>query len=193
VYNMNYKGILLLILAGILALSCDEQLPGRENPPTVLVAGLSIEPGPTILEDSLIIGRGGEITIDVTNIYDEVLQDSAQIKGVVEFWVEKNPTLRTTVTFDQRALQNISTLFKGVLTLRVSQRIFFSTSWSQRTDSGEFFWRYVPVTELVDGRGKPYLLSDTLFMAARATIQVYQKVQPLRISEIHYPMTYIIR
>ncbi len=174
-------------------LSCDEQLPTREDPPSILLSSFSIEPGPAVLEDSTNSGRGGIINMDVTNIYDEVLQDTAMIRGTLELWMRTDPTKRATVTFDERALQNISSLFRGILTIRVNEKIFFVHQWSQRTDEGEYFWRYVPVTLKVDGQGNQYLESDTLYMAASASIQVFKKVQPIKLPEIHYSMFYIIR
>jgi len=180
-------------LSGLLLLSCDEQLPSREDPPSVLIPTISIEPGPAILEDSVNSGRGGIVNMDVTNIYDEVLQDTAKIRGTLEIWMRTDPTKRATVTFDERALQNISSLFRGVLTIRVNERIFFVHQWSHRTDEGEYFWRYVPLTPKVDSQGNEYLESDTLYMAARASIQVFKKVQPIQLPEIHYTMFYIIR
>ena len=180
-------------MLALLLLSCDEQLPTREDPPSILIPNISIEPGPAILEDSVNSGRGGIINIDVTNIYDEVLQDTAQIRGTLEIWMRTDPTKRATVSFDERALQNISSLFRGILTIRVNERIFFVHQWSHRTNEGEYFWRYVPVTLKVDSQGNSYLESDTIYMAASASIQVFKKAQPIELPEIHYPMFYIIR
>ena len=131
--------------------------------------------------------------MDVTNIYDEVLQDTALIRGTVEIWMRTDTTKHATVTFDERALQSITSLFRGVLTIRANEKIFFAHQWSQRTDEGVYFWRYVPISLKYDSQGNPYFLSDTLYMAARASIQVFKKVQPIKLPEQRYSMFYIIR
>ncbi len=192
-FRLRWTSFFVFVCCAVSMVSCDEQLPTREDPPSILVSSFSIEPGPAILEDSVSSGRGGLITMEVTNVHDEVLQDTALIRGTVELWMRTDTTKRATITFDERALQNITTLFRGVLTIRTGEKIYFVHQWSQRSDEGEFFWRYVPVSEKRDSQGNLYLLSDSLYMSARASIQVFKKVQPMKMPERQYTMFYIIR
>lgn len=173
--------------------SCEESLPPREDPPQVLTASLSVEPGPAILEDSISVGRGGTINMDVTNLYDEVLQDTAQIRGTVDVWMRTDTTRRATIRFDERALLSGGALQHHVLTIRVNQKIYFAHQWSHRTDDSVYFWRFANLTLYYDGQGRPYYASDTLLMAARGSLQVFKKVQPIQLPEVHYSIWYFVR
>ncbi len=154
---------------------------------------MSVEEGPAIIEDSANVGFFGGVNIAVTNIYDEVLQDSALISGSVELWMEDDPTQRATIPISVTALQNPSIVFQGQLTLRVNQTAFFAKQWSQRTDDGIYFWRFVNLTKYVDSMGRVYFVSDSIRFVARASMQIFQKAQSVRTQEIRYFMNYIIR
>jgi len=198
---------------------CDEALPPREPPRTVLQQSLeALRPLEVIIRDSVAQGEGGAFRARVRNIYDEVLQDSARVRLRLDIlmlneppsvFLRKNPfqpggvvksRANTSIATDPHAyieadeeyLENWRELRGGVLTLGVDTAASIRRQWSHRTDEGIPFWTLVKLYQAYTRSGEPYLLSDTIRYSVQGTVQVFKVVQPLPLPVREVRMVYKI-
>jgi len=182
-----------VILAG--SVGCDETLPPRIAPPVVLqdsmfMTGLTPWNRLLVVRDSIPLGSTGAFDVEVKNIYDEVLSDSARIRVKLEIWLVEYPETRGTFTADEWDLKNFQILRRGHVTLGIDSSMIVVKKWNHRTDDGIPFWDVIPSYPGVSLDGQSFCQSDTVTLAVRGTVQTFEKVQPLPIEEQHIPVVY---
>jgi hypothetical protein len=197
------RGRRLLVWAALAcALSgCEETLPPREPPRTVLQPSLTVtRPGEVILRDSVLQGTGGSFLAVVKNIYDEVLQDSGRIRLKLDITMLNEPKgtiltagpaalsasasrVRTVahtahVEADEEYLVNWREYKGGILTLGIDTSAVIRRQWDHKTSEGIPFWTLVNLYPGATPGGEAYLLSDTVRYRVEGTVQIFKVVQP---------------
>lgn len=190
---MAVAAVAAVILAG--AAGCDETLPPRIAPPVVLqdsmfMTGLTPWSRLLVVRDSLPLGSTGGFDVEVKNIYDEVLSDSARIRVKLEIWLLEYPEHRATFTADEWDLKTPQVLRRGHVTLGIDSSMIVVKKWNHRSDEGIPFWAVVPSYPGMSMDGQSYCQTDTVTLAVRGTVQTFEKVQPLPIEEQHIGVVY---
>lgn len=193
--------LLVLSVAASALMGCDESLPPREPPRTVLQPSLTVtRPGDVILRDSVLQGSGGSFLAAVKNIYDEVLQDSGRIRLELDITLmnpPKNAALLAAraglsagpfrartfahtahVEANEEYLLNWREYQKGILTLGIDTSAVILRQWDHKTSEGIPFWSLVNLSPAATPGGEPYLMSDTVRYRVEGTVQVFKVVQP---------------
>ncbi len=168
--------------------ACDESLPPREEPPTVLSSSLSIAgTSKTVqIRDSLPSGTTGAIEIHVTNIYDEVLQDSCILDGRAEIWIKSNPEVRTEFSFSANDVVTTGLLSGKILTIGPDVTLVMRHQWSRRTVEGIPIWNYLHLTPGSTMGGEAYCLSDTATFVVRASLRVFKSYGQIQFPDLEF-------
>jgi hypothetical protein len=191
------------VLASAL-IGCEESLPPREPPRTVLQPSLTVtRPGEVVLRDSVLQGTGGAFLATVKNIYDDVLQDSGRIRLKLDITMLNQPKdaivtagpggpaalsagaarVRTVaytahVEADEEYLLNWREYKGGILTLGIDTSAVIQRQWDHKTSEGIPFWSLVNLYPMATPGGEGYLLSDTIRYRVEGTVQIFKVVQP---------------
>jgi hypothetical protein len=180
-----------MILMLITMVSCDESLPPREQPATVLVPSIEILNPPIIaIRDSLPTGTTGAFLVKVLNVYDEVLQDTARVRLDLEIWLKDHPEHRAVVAATEEDLVNSRILSGRILTLGVDTAAIIQRQWDHRASDGVPFWRYVSTYPASTPSGVPFCESDTVTFRVKATVQLFNIVQPQILPEWEFRIVY---
>jgi hypothetical protein len=182
----------VLVLAVALVLSgtgCEESLPPRVDPVEVLHPDVQIV-GNTIAIERDTNRTGGDFRLSVKNQHDEVLSDEALIRGTVTLNVHLQPDSVRVLHLGPRDLILQSMLVGSVLTIGVNQRAELLAVWDQRTQSGTPFWTFPSYHVAYDSKGRVFYQSDTVYMSVTTSMQVFEKVQALEITQRQFPVVY---
>ncbi len=123
--------VLVIVAASFFAFdSCEESLPPRNDPPKVLAVSLSAYYAYGYNTNEL------RLTVDVVNIYDETLADTAAITGAVEIVWTRLPQYRKTFVLSPKSMVyyhgfNPST---GELAFDPGDTLRFNYAWDFTTD-----------------------------------------------------------
>jgi len=184
-------------LCGILALvsfSCDESLPPQETPPVPLRATLEVLAfGPYVtIRNGAPTGTAGAFQVSVTNVYDEVLQDSATVEAALEVWLRDRPEIRTAVRADVSNLTTSRVVLGGITTLEPDSTAIFLRQWSHRTQDSIPYWDYVTTHPMMTVGGIPFCLSDTLHFMVRGSVRLFKFEPSLIFPEQEFSVIYQI-
>ena len=169
---------------------CEESLPPREEPRDFLTATISSLPGAVVIRDSIAQQTSGGFYLELKNVFDEVLQDSACVRAEIEVWLRDQPERRGVATCNETNLINGRIIASGITTLDVDSAAKFIKQWSHRTDDGVPFWSFSRLHQRFTPLGIPYCESDSLSFVARGSVQVFKHVQPQRTAEISFSLVY---
>lgn len=189
---MAYKwssSVPLIVAFVLLASGCDESLPPRSDPTNILQASFDVPLENVELKDGVLLPYSGRLSASIKNTYTEVLQQKADIKVSISIWMANAAENHATVVLTQTSLAN-PPLSGGQLTLLPHDSAHFVTVWNQCTDSGEPFWKLVPLTWKLGPGGEPYQQSEPIEFVTQASIQVFENVQPRLTPAVHYFITY---
>jgi len=174
---------------------CDESLPPRAEPVDVLVASIDNLPGTVTFQINATGPDGiyGAFFLQLKNTYVEVLQESALVKGDIEVWLRDHPAYRAVVHADGRDLMNSWIIRAKIATLGPDSSANFLRQWNHHATDGAPFWAFARFTE---GRlppfGEKYYLSDSVFIVAKARLQIFQPVYPEETPERTFALRYRI-
>ena len=196
VLNAVIVGMMLFSIS-----SCEESLPPRVDPPTVLLSSLEMIGTPLIVvRDSLPIGTQGAFEARVLNVYDEVLQDSARIRLTLEVTLPELSKFKVfagsqgeqkaTVRAGEESLVNSNLLWRGYLTVGVDTAVILRKLWNHRTDDGVPFWSLVNLHPGATNSGELFCQSDTLTLTVKGSVQVFNIVQPQVFPDMHIRIVY---
>ena len=168
-----------LAAARILLLSlcaCTESLPPPQQPPVVLSGSLQMLLfGPSIpIRNGAPTGTAGGFEIRVTNIYDEVLQDSATVEATIDISLKDRPDIRTVVNADVGNLTTWEMLAGDILTIEPGSTAILLKQWTHRTQDGIPFWEYVPTFTAFTTGGVPYCQSDSVRYLVRGSVRLFK-------------------
>jgi hypothetical protein len=187
---MNRLTHLLPLVLCLFSWRCEESLPPREEPRDFLRATIEALPGPVVIQDSVAARTDGGFYIELKNLFDEVLQDSALVQARIEIWLKDNPAQRGLAIADERNLVNGRIVSLGLTTLDVDSAAKFIMQWNHRTNEGIPFWSLVPLHQRFTPLGIPYCESDPMRFVAQASVQVFKHVQAQKTSEIEFSLVY---
>ncbi len=194
-------GTWILGALSVLALQCDESLPPREQPQNVMSAAASIDATTyTVTYGWVQFARykyilrpikvdQAPVSVTVTNLFDEVLQDSAVVRGNVVIWDIDRPTRRCTLDLRKASISPSPVAPGDVLTVLPHAKVALQTSWNQQSDtliSGStppWFFEGVSVASkgiqyYRDNPRSSYRSVTTLDpvrLGAQATVQIFAK------------------
>lgn len=181
--------ILALVMATGLP-ACDEILPPRSDPDTVLQMTVGIS-GEIIDIEEGIATRGGNIVFSAKNIYDEVLSDEALIRAVATLRIREFPDSSRSLVLGSADISPSGLLVGKTLTLPVNDTIVLMQPWDQRTDRGTPFWELgLAFTRRVTDKGAVYYESDPSHLTVLVTLQLFKKVQMRRLPPAEFVVTY---
>lgn len=105
---------------------CDESLPPRDNPDILFKGDISCT---YIYSDK---ENDCRFLIDVTNIYDETIQDTALVQGTIEVSLKRDPQYHKTIHL---SLQNFLGPFvydtlRNLFTIDPEKKATFSATWN---------------------------------------------------------------
>jgi hypothetical protein len=183
------------LLAAVLVLACagcEESLPPRVDPVEVL------RPDVQIIGNTISLRRfgsgtnltGGDFRLSTTNLHDEVLSGEALIRGTVALYLKQKPDSVRILDLGPDNLVRPSMLVGSVLTIGVNERVELLAVWNQRTDGGTPFWMFPLYHEAYDSKGRVFYQSDTVYMSVTTSMQVFEKVQALKIIQREIPVVY---
>lgn len=180
------------VAAALAGLSCDESLPPRESLPTVLASRMSIvSPGESVvIRGGAPTGTRGAIELRVTNVYDEVLQDSFVLEGRAEIWLKNNPEVRAEIPL---TIDHVVTtgLFRGrLLTIGTDTTMIMRRQWSHRTDDGVPFWDYLTLVPKTTMGGEPFCQSDTATFMARCSLRIFKSYGQVQFPDLEFRQVY---
>lgn len=175
-------------------LSCDESLPPPEDPFAVLKAEvnmLSLQ-GIVNVRDGVPLGGAGVISLAMTNVHDEVLDDSAAIEIDLDVWLKSNPAVRAHLRFDEAYLTTSGALAGGILTMRPNSPVAFYYPWSHRASDGTTFWDHLRLTQRYTREGVPFCESDTVTLSAIGEVRLFPRIAPAPFPERDFKIVYRI-
>ncbi len=132
---MTSKRLCFAAIIGLFffSLSCNETLPVYTSPTNILAINVTtIEQ----LGDRAAPPGHQAVRIDVTgkNIFDEVFQDSVDIKGSVRIWWKRKPQRFRTIYLTEKNFKEKALLSNDKLLLVPGQQFTLETVWNMKTD-----------------------------------------------------------
>jgi len=177
-----------LALIACMAAGCDESLPPRLADPDAISVAARMLPGRVLVNGGVVSGTAGTIEVSVSNVYTEVLQDTAAVNIRCSVWLASVPESVEIVTLDASSLAIGRQLQGGVLTLLPHETAFFDKLGNFTTMGGTPFWTLIPLKDTSDNRG-PYKLSAPVQVFMADTVRIFKPI-PDRTLE---PMSYILQ
>jgi len=183
---------LAITIAMSFGLSCDEALPPLQAPPTILSAQLTVlNAGKTIVvRDGVPVGTSGAIQINVTNVHDEVLQDSSSLRGRVEIWMKSNPEVRAVVLLTDADVVTGNLLNGRMLTINVGEMLVMLRRWPHQTVEGFNVWDYMELYPGTTMSGEPYCISKPITFVVRASLRVFKNYGQIQFPDQEVQLTY---
>jgi hypothetical protein len=173
---------------------CDESLPPRVEPEDVLVASVDNLAGTVTFQIGATEpdGSNGAFFLQLRNIYDEVLQDSALVRGEIDVRLRDHPEYHTVVIADNRHLLNSWIIRARIATLGPDSTANFLRQWDHRTAGGAPFWQFASFTVGYTPMGEKYYLSDSVYCVASARVQIFKPAHPEGTPEKTFALRYRI-
>ena len=125
------------LIFGIMSVTCEETLPAYVFPQNVLsfqVTGIEqlndrVAPPTSMVVHIKLVGK---------NIYDEVFQDSVDVKGAMRIWWKRFPFQYRTLYLDEKNFSDRSLIHDGRLTLVPGQQFSMDVYWNCKTDDSTY-------------------------------------------------------
>lgn len=185
------KSRIIIVLLFLATWGCDESLPPRNDPAQVLQTSVSVLfPGTIVIRDSLPVGTPGAFSSSVKNVFVEALEDTQRVRLDVEVWLKDQPTARATIHGTANDLVSRWLVHGSLLTLGIDTAAIVQKQWSHRTDAGIPFWNYGDMFPGATMAGELYCETTPLRFVARATVQAFKNVQPVRMPEFEFVLVY---
>lgn len=131
-FKSSYSFIVPFIFGCILVIvSCDESLPSRNNPKVIFKGDVSFSYIYSINENDF------RFYVDVTNVYDETIQDTAKVSGTLEIVLKRDSRYHKTVYLS--IVNLVSTLLydsiANCFTLDPAKKMTFLSLWNLIDDN----------------------------------------------------------
>jgi len=137
-------------------------------------------------------GTAGTIEASVSNVYTEVLQDTAAVNIRCRIWLAGVPDSAGVATIDASALTTSRQLQNGVLTLLPHETAFFDRQWDYATAGGTPFWDLIPLKDTSDSHG-PYKLSAPVDVMMTDTLRIFKPIPDYVIGPISATLQFEVR
>jgi hypothetical protein len=159
----------------LMLMGCDESLPPRLPDPNPFSVNAAITPGRVVVRGDFVGGTAGDINVSVTNVYTEVLQDTAAVAIRCRIWLADYPDSAGVVTIDASSLTDQSLMRGEVLTLLPQATALFNKRWNYTTAGGTPFWNMLQLRSVSSFMG-PYMLSDSVKVLMTDTVRLFKPV-----------------
>lgn len=186
--------ILSVALAG-LVFSCDESLPPRRSPTDFLKWELSIVGAgqPLVIRDWAPVNFQGGIRFRVTNLYDEVLQDSAVLEGRVQVWIKGRPQIRSEFPVTILDLMTRKMVAGRILTIGVDSTLEMVHVWDYFDDKSDRpMWQYTTLYPDQTEGGTPFCRSDPITLVFRCSLRIFKRFGQVQFPDLEVPVTFHI-
>jgi hypothetical protein len=186
--GIRFPAAILLLLP----LSCQESLPPQEQPPVALRASLEVLSfGPYVtIRNGAPTGTAGAFQIGVTDVYDDVLQDSATVEATLEIWLKEMPAIRTTVTATIIDLTTPQFVQRNIMTLEPDSTAVILKQWAHRDQDSIPFWEYVSTRLTSTTGGIPFCESDPVHFVVRGSVRLFRYSPPIIFPEQEFSIVY---
>jgi hypothetical protein len=168
---------------------CDESLPTREGPPEVLVPSVSYA-GQTVRVEADDIANGGILRVEVTNIYDEVLSETAGVHAYVRLSLEEFPSWAYTLPLGADDIVTPGLLVGNTLTVGVNQAVGLAIAPRHTTDSAGFWHAGMAFHMYTTGKGEVFYRSDTVHLVIDGNVQIFKRVPAMQLPRRVYAIVY---
>lgn len=172
--------------------ACDESLPSRVDPEQVLTYAITSSGGAITVESGEVTGGGGLFSLSAKNVYDEVLSDKARLIGVVTLRLKNQPDSMRTLFYTSDDLTMPTMLDISTLTITLNQTLTLTHPWDHRTDNGSPIWESLSFTRGYTDKGRLFFRSDTGFIQVQGTLQLFEKVQAVKLQAREFPVVYTL-
>ncbi len=137
-FNRDTLVSVAIALAALVSLSCNEKLPVYVEPTNILA--LKVTRTEQLNDRAAPPGNQMErIVFSCENIFDEVFQDSVDIKGSLRIWWKRKPTRVRTIYITMANLRERDLISNGKLLLTPGQSVSFETLWNLKGDDSLYF------------------------------------------------------
>jgi hypothetical protein len=170
---------------------CDESLPPRFDPPVVLVPSVRTNTVRVIFNSDTLVA-GGDLELDVRNIYDEVLSEKARIIADLALNSPSDADSSRSLTLTADDIYKNKSLAFGILTVGVGDTVRLIRRWDHRFNGGAPLWLHARFHEAMTMDGKLYYQSDTLRVSVSGTVQLFDRVQPIPLDHVVMPLVYLL-
>ncbi len=184
--------ILLVALAGVV-FSCDESLPPRTSPSNFLKWEVSIVGAgqPLVIRDWEPVNVQGSIRFRVTNLYDEVLQDSAILAGRVQVWIKGRPQIGADFPVTISDLMSRKMVTGKILTIGVDSTLEMVHKWDYFDDRGDIpIWQYLLLYPDKTEGGTPFCRSEPITLVFRCSLRIFKRFGQVRFPDLEVPVTF---
>lgn len=196
IVHMWVMCLALLASCGVVLFGCDESLPPRDDPTNLLHVVLLVQGGEYTFRYTQPFGfTPMSVAIQVSNDYNEVFEDSLYMRGTVEIWDTRRPNVRGSVNMRYSQVIPSYALNNGILTLEAGAQLTFTSQWSHLTAGpGQTvpIWYGVDTTARLDPYGRIYYVTDTMYLGAQASVQIFRKAGSVRSNACVVPVVYRI-
>jgi hypothetical protein len=173
------------LLLAFSTLSCEESLPPRETMPVVLKGDVNIFTlaGIIYVREGSPLGNNGATEYLATNVYDEVLDDSATVDIDLDISLKSDPSVWGTARMTAGAITTPGIIRSGHLTLRPGVTMRFFQAWPHRASDGSAFWEHVPLFPGATNAGEPYCESGPVTLVVKGTARFLLSIAPIPVDE----------
>jgi len=169
--------ILFAALAAILSLAgCDESLPPRDEPLAILRGSFAMTDTFIVVTNGAIGSTAGGFVSRVTNLYNDVLEDTGLVKVDYTVVMEDQPEHVATFTATQNNVLSTEVLNGRLVTLKPNQDIVVRYRWNNHTSADLPIWSLVTLHPGSDPGGRAYLQSDPVSFQVTCSIRTYKRV-----------------
>jgi hypothetical protein len=170
---------------------CDESLPPRVDPLVVLVPSVRTNTVRVIFNSDTLVA-GGELELDVRNIYNEVLSEKARIIADLTMRSPSDVDSSRSLTLTEDDIYKNKSLAFGILTVGVGDTVRLTRRWDHRFNGGAPLWLHARFHEDMTMDGKLYYRSDTLQVTISGKVQLFDRVQAIPLDHLVTPLVYLL-
>jgi hypothetical protein len=176
----------------VMSAGCDESLPPRLPDPNAISVDAKIFSGRITVERGVVTGNAGVIEASVTNIYTEVLQETAAVNIRCRIWLADHPDSAGIATIDVSSLTNSRLIQGGMLTLLPHATALFDKHWEYTTPGGTPFWDLIPLKDTSDTQGA-FQLSAPVEVVMSDTLRVFKPLPDYTIGPHSFTLQFEVR
>lgn len=180
------------VLLALMSAGCDESLPPRLPDPNAISVDAKIINGRIFVINGVAGGNAGVIEASVTNIYTEVLQDTAAVAVRCRIWLADRPDSAGVATIDVSSLTDSRMIQGGMLTILPHATALFDKHWDYTTPGGTPFWDLIPLKDTSDSKG-PFRLSAPLEVMMSDTVRVFKPVPDYTLGPRPFTLQFEVR
>ncbi len=184
--------ILLVALAGFV-FSCDESLSPRTSPSNFLKWEVSIVGAgqPLVIRDWVPVNIQGSIRFRVTNLHDEVLQDSAILAGRVQVWIKGRPQIGADFPVTISDLMSRTLVTGKILTIGVDPTLEMVHRWDYFDDRSDIpIWQHLTLYPDKTEGGTQFCRSEAITLVFRCSLRIFKRFAQVRFPDLEVPVTF---